>query len=218
VRPGCIADVKGRIAGILFTVLVAAACSAFTPPTPIPSASGAIDGSAALRRPLQFPHLDRGESCPRSEWKPLTDLNAPPELGTTGYIVLGSGPAYPIVYNFDTASGALSFRSFVYQSFYPRVTPTVPPSATLRWDKVRWIVAAEYQGPLLVRGVRLDAPGAVTFHELDHPLEIQLASPSTSPAEWRDYPGALSVEGPGCYGFQLDGADFTKTVVLQVAP
>ena len=203
---------------------LAVACSASGPPAP--SASSSPDEFTALRRPLQLPHVDSGQACPRSDWKAFTDLQGPAELGTTGYIVLGSGPAYPIVYNFDSATGSVKFSDFVGQAFYPESgpVPSTNPGMNPRWNKVRWVVAPTYTGPLLVRGGRLDSTGTVIFPEVDHSGEIRIATdpsvnrPDSSVNGWRDHPGAINVDGPGCYGLQVDGMSFTQIVVLEVRP
>lgn len=200
---------KYRIAAALLLALFATSCTSQTPP-PVASST---DQWAALRRPLQLPHLTTGQSCPRSEWKPLTALNAPPELGTTGYTVLGGGPAYPILYDFDVTTGVLSFKSFVLGS---AARQNQDGFGKLFWDKTRWIIDGNYLGSVLIRTARLDGPGDPVFNDADHPMELLIAG--VSPPAWRDHPGATGVTGPGCYGFQIDGPDFTKTLVFQVVP
>jgi hypothetical protein len=105
------------------------------------------------------------------------------------------------------------------------------------------MVDSKYSGPLLVRDSELGGGGLLRITLADVPpteladfaakeshhsvaavsavhtpeggLELQadLGSPSS-----RAWLGALSTDGPGCFGLQVDGSTFTEIIVLVVHP
>jgi hypothetical protein len=105
------------------------------------------------------------------------------------------------------------------------------------------IVGSSYAGPLLVRAFQLGGDGRLKItlaeddlfpaalaglkakqaqssvevvsgiHTAQGGLELQAVSPSTL---WRAWFGLLSIGGPGCFAFQVDGDTFTRTIVISV--
>lgn len=84
--------------------------------------------------------------------------------------------------------------------------------------KVLWAASPAYQGPILVRGGRIDAEGAVRF-SLNGPVggeeELERGAGQTPPVG-RTWPSYTLVQGPGCYAFQIDGTSFSYSVVFEV--
>jgi hypothetical protein len=83
-------------------------------------------------------------------------------------------------------------------------------------NKVMWIVAASYRGPVLVRGRRLDGTEMVRFDFGSPPRpELRIGTESTGRSPVRRVPGYTRVRAPGCYGYQIDGAGFSRVVVFE---
>jgi hypothetical protein len=85
--------------------------------------------------------------------------------------------------------------------------------------RVTWTAAASYQGPILIRGREIGGSGAVGFGDGDVPYdELQLldsgryATPSAGQRAWVAY---TRVTAPGCYGYQIDGTDFSEVIVFR---
>lgn len=87
--------------------------------------------------------------------------------------------------------------------------------------KVLWLSDPSYDGPVLVRGLRLDDGGPVTFNGGDAELWLPSTSPVVSqfPAPgWRNWPSSVDIPGPGCYLLQVDGTDFSNQLVFLARP
>jgi hypothetical protein len=94
-------------------------------------------------RPLHLPVLKAGAPCPLASAHQVS-----PTLGAA----LGDGPVYP--------AGLGSASTLVYAE------ADAFGGGGSEWggQKVIWIVSPTYQGPVLVRGGRLDVPGALRFN------------------------------------------------------
>jgi hypothetical protein len=93
-------------------------------------------------------------------------------------------------------------------------------SGSERVQKVLWVASPDYQGPVLIRGGRLDAEGAVTLAlgPGEPGPELRLTESSArSPGQgaWREWPSYTYVPTAGCYGFQVDGLGFTHVIVFR---
>jgi hypothetical protein len=105
--------------------------------------------------------------------------------------------------------------------------PTVRAS---RWHLVRtiWISSASYDGPVLVRGGRLDQAGVLGFGD-GLPPRTSLRLPaggwpltrlgsreggSARQAGWRVTAIPTLVRAPGCYAFQVDGLGFSYVLAF----
>jgi hypothetical protein len=187
-----------RFASVAFVCVAAAGCSTFFGS---PRAE-TEDPWNRLRRPLGLPHILLGRPCPRTH----TARRVPGIVAA-----LGRGPAYPTLG---------SRRGIAYLG---------PHSDTARVDgwyfrKTIWTVDARYDGPLLLRGRRIDGKGTLRFQAYGPPSLIrahqELRWPAGWPnqnrtAGWRQLPGATVLRGPGCYAFQADGVTFTRVIVFQ---
>jgi hypothetical protein len=127
---------------------------------------------------------------------------------------LGRGPAYPAV---GSRVG---------------IAHIGPRSDTAHVDgwyfrKTIWTVDGKYQGPLLLRGRRIDRRGPLRFLAYGPPSlarsRAELRWPAGWPtvnrtrSGWRQLPGATVLRGPGCYAFQADGLTFSTVIVFQAA-
>jgi hypothetical protein len=91
-------------------------------------------------------------------------------------------------------------------------------------QKTLWAISPRYQGPVLIRGRRIDRPGRVRFGG-DAPTarkSVQESTPSfpmtaDSAPEWRYYPTTTLLPGPGCYAFQVDGTGFSHVIVFRAS-
>jgi len=119
---------------------------------------------------------------------------------------LGRGPIYPVL----GSDGVVG------------LSETASVEASLYW-KTLWIAAPAYEGPVLVRGRRLDgdaplrfgANGQYDLEELQLPVRAWATSDGVDPS-WRQWPSYTGAEGAGCYGYQIDGLDFTRQVVFEL--
>jgi hypothetical protein len=108
-------------------------------------------------------------------------------------------------------------------------TPTIGDS---RWRAVRtiWVSRPTYDGPVLVRGGRLDRPGRLGFGSRAHPRwELRLPAGAWPLGDihargrgqrlgegWRVSSVPTRIRAPGCYAFQVDGLDFSYVLAFGV--
>ena len=107
------------------------------------------------------------------------------------------------------------------------VVPTVGRS---RWHAVPtiWASRPSYDGPVLVRGGRLEASGRLGFGSRARPL-TKLRLPAgdwprgdapkaaeRAPEGWRATGVPTRVRAPGCYAFQVDGLGFSYVLAFGV--
>jgi hypothetical protein len=89
-------------------------------------------------------------------------------------------------------------------------------------QKTPWLISKEYDGPLLVRGGRIDRRGQVRFAlgYGDHLRELYWeagADQSLPPnPDYRFLASATLVRTRGCYAFQVDGESFSRVIVVRV--
>ena len=162
------------------------------------SSSAVSDPWVKLRRPLHIPRLASGTPCPVSvATRPPPDYSAP---------ALGRGPAYPIFPDAPT-----------FGFFYP--VPRSQGWYPSDWggDKMLWIVAPHYRGPLLIRGRQLDGSNLVRFEDGSLPAaEFRVpAGGVTSIGGFRDRGGYTRLRAPGCYAWQVDGTTFSRVIVFR---
>jgi hypothetical protein len=184
--------------GIVCLVAIAAAVSGS-------SRAGAHNPWPRLHRPLHLPHIGPGQPCPRTH-----SVRRVPGISAA----LGRGPAYPTV---GSRAGIADLGT---------------DSDTAHLDgwyfaKTIWTVDRKYQGPLLLRGRRIDETGPLRFLAYGPPSVVrsrpELRWPAGWPrlnrtrSGWRQLPGATVIRGPGCYAFQADGRSFSTVIVFQAA-
>ena len=152
----------------------------------------------ALRRPLRIPRVDASAPCPVAQGHTVS-----PSFG----VALGVGPVYPV------GLGESATLPFVYpvrpdQVWYPS-----------EWsgNKVLWVGAPTYRGPVLIRGRQLDGPNLVRFENGTlPPAELRLDPlGGSAPGGWQHRPTYTRVRAPGCYAYQVDGTTFSRVVVFR---
>lgn len=153
----------------------------------------------ALRRPLQIPSIEPGAPCPVSEANRRIWARTAPGLG--------SGPVSPVGLG---AHATLRFRGF--------------PGSDWGGQKVLWVAAPDYDGPVLIRGGRVDGDDGVGFNVNGSgpPLEELQLPPGNEPKRinrggYRNWPSYTRVVAPGCYAYQVDGTDFSYVIVFRAA-
>jgi hypothetical protein len=151
-----------------------------------------------LARPLDLPKLAAGAGCPRAQ-SHVVD----PAFGAA----LGPGPAYPVM-------GENAKLDFIY----PAVEGQVWYPSDWSGQKVLWVVDPAYDGPVLIRGGRIDAAGRLGFGEGTTPdwtMRIGGRATDNPIGGWRNYPSYTRLKDGGCYAYQVDGRDFSYTIVFR---
>jgi hypothetical protein len=181
-------------------VLIASACGPDplpthpTTPSPHPAAPSVLRPSAstdeweALLHPLLLARLPAGGSCP---------VTSAASVAPGIVDAQGDGPIYA------ADRGHLD------------LSDAVRKSDGLYWIKVAWLSTAEYDGPVLIRGQRVDADGVMKFSPGGAELRLSRAGDMTwdgKPVGWRAWPSQVLLPDPGCYAWQIDGATFTDVI------
>jgi hypothetical protein len=156
----------------------------------LPAPVDAATWARLAAHPLNLTSFGPGLTCPKSSTAQVSPYTGP---------LAGPGPVY--------AAGNTAF--------YTRAD-----DGTLR-AKVAWIARPEYTGPALIRGKRLDAAGDVRFAPGGAPIASELRfeydtgiRAAGSNEGWRFLPSTVVIATTGCYGFQIDGLDWTVTIVM----
>jgi hypothetical protein len=165
---------------------------------------GASDPWTKLHRPLHLPRLAPGASCPvstvdhRVAWKRVNIF------GGSG---IGRGPVYP---GLGYTRGRLETQADEQYG---------GPWAS---GKLFWYVRRNYRGPVLIRGRRLDGPQLLGFNGARLPARklrirpLETVSWEGQPVGSRGVPSSARVRSAGCYGVQIDGTSFSRTVVFMI--
>ena len=172
------------------------------------SCSSGFTGSvpAALRRPLHLPSLAHGR-CPARRARVVA-----PHVGP----VLGPGPIYPNI-------GVPAGRSGILTFTYPPPPGSLLAGSGFGGQKVLWIGAPAYRGPVLIRGGQLGGNNPVMFStgtvmlfpELQFPPQSQDSQAGLPSRGWRGWPSGTDLRAPGCYAWQIDGTTFSYTVAFK---
>ena len=154
---------------------------------------------AALRRPFHLPSVAPDARCPVSQPNPRIWSRLAPGLGPGPVGPVGFGPHAILRYRHRKGSQGWGHQ------------------------KVLWAASPTYDGPILIRGARIDGPGFVGFNlGYGAPLaELQLppgSAPATGHHGWRGWPSYTRVRDPGCYAYQVDGTDFSYVIVFRAEP
>ena len=196
---------------LMTTILAVTGCTAGVPsvvaPSPTsepPTPTARIDQSGNVlapvvdeatwarlaAHPLRPPTLAAGATCAKTPTATISPFTGP---------LAGPGPVY--------AAGNTIFYSHLNDG-------------TLG-AKVAWIASPDYRGPALVRGSRIDATGDMLFDpgygpttaglHFDYDTGVRAAGFDEG---WRFLPSTVLIRAPGCYAFQIDGIDWTATIVM----
>jgi hypothetical protein len=157
---------------------------------------------SSLRRPLHLPMVEPGGACPRSTGRAYTN-------DQFGGIRLGTGSVLPLVGVAEpreaepAKQGVLRFHR---NADYPG------------WFRVKtlWFSFPKYQGPALIRGRQLDGSSPLGTGEEPSIADPEFQAGPTVNGEggFREWPGATWLHTPGCYGWQVDGLDFSYVIVF----
>lgn len=146
--------------------------------------------SRLLGHPLNLPFLAPGTECPKSATAELAPYTGP---------LAGTGPVYAVGNTI----------------FYSRLG-----DGTLV-AKVAWVSRPDYKGPALIRGGRIDSVAEVRFDPGYGPTTTALrfeydtgVRAAGSDEGWRFLPSSVLISAPGCYAFQIDGPNWSATVVM----
>jgi hypothetical protein len=145
-----------------------------------------------------LPKVAAGAPCPRRRGEVIN-----PAFGAA----FGVGPAYAVL-------GASARVDFIYpavegQEWYP---------SDWSGQKVLWVVDPGYDGPVLIRGLRIDAPGRVDFGRGSVPewdMRIRGDASDNQAGGWRNFPSYTRLKDNGCYAYQVDGRDFSYSIVFR---
>jgi hypothetical protein len=162
------------------------------------------------QRPLQLPGVAVGQLCPATPGRSFTEGYGPG---------LGSGPAFLLLPGPNDAT----LRAEALRGL---------GGSSKGWSgqQVRWVIHPLYQGPVLVRGARIDSAGGIQFNGgLDQPVDpsqlttapplthLRLVGDSSYGAPWIAWVTYLRVRESGCYALQVDGLSFSETIVFRAA-
>ena len=190
------------------------------------------DESRVLKsRPLDLPRVDlHGRSIREYGTAGRCWQHGAPEVGTIALPVVREWAAlgpWPGIAELK--------RGPVYAALIggaPRIVslsglPTIGESRS-RVVRTIWVSRPSYDGPVLVRGGRLERPGALGFGSRARPrkkLRLPLRSwprgdaPRTverAPKGWRAMGVPTRIRAPGCYAFQVDGLGFSYVLAFGV--
>lgn len=148
----------------------------------------------SIRRPLQLTDLEPGESCPA-----VSNNGVWPEYHTAG-----DGPVY--------ASGAAGDGVFAYS-----LAGGVEGRGVA---KGFWAASPDYLGPVLIRGRQIDGSETLRFGQDETGRltdELHLSGRGELPFDdgWRTWGLRTFLRAPGCYAVQIDGFNFSTTIVLR---
>jgi hypothetical protein len=163
---------------------------------------------AALRRPLRRVQMPPG----------CCEVTKPTHSGLAGIWgpAQGRGPVYPI-----SERGILPVE-------FPPDPDWIFAGTGYGVAKVIWVAEPSYDGPVLIRGLQIGGPHRVRFtgqSSTDEPLGFAteaVARPDASKYRWQKGWRELktlrmtAVRVPGCYAWQVDGIDFSYTIVFKV--
>ena len=144
---------------------------------------------ASVMRPLHLPTVVAGQPCPSTPGHQVRTADF-------GGYALGAGPVYPM----------LGRRSSEPDGWYGY--------------KTLWFTLPSYSDAVLIRGARIDGNGPVGFGEqpvIGH-LIIPPGPTLNGQDGYREAPGGTFVKSPGCYAFQVDGLNFSYTIVFVAGP
>lgn len=156
--------------------------------------------SDPLHRPLHLPHLGPGKRCP------VSPARATPSAGNQ--TLIGRGPAYLIAVRGGGATINIGMSARDKLGWYGQKTP--------------WLINRSYDGPILVRGGRIDRRGELRFAYGygQHLRELYWRSGADQglppDPNFRFLPSEMLFRAPGCYVNQIDGTSFSRIIVFRV--
>jgi hypothetical protein len=152
-----------------------------------------------LKRPLRFPVVQPGQSCPATPGHPVN-------TSFFDGIALGTGLVRPLI----------AMKGDLLQGTTDASSQQAPGWLAF---KTLWFSVPAYQGPFVIRAERLDGAGQIQFDTSTlAPLLVPPGPTVNSSAGYRTIPGQTWVKAPGCYAWQVDGLTFSDVIVVRVVP
>jgi len=165
-----------------------------------------------LMRPIHVPRLRPGEACPTSAGTRFTNRYL-------GGVALGRVPVRPDIGN----------RGYLRHGRIVLGTTDVTGWYAI---KTIWFSPPSYDGPWLIRAVRLRGQGAIDLSDQPSPRpgpQGNRAGSRFSPtavfvpagptlntgAGYRTDPRTTWISAPGCYAWQVDGLNFSRLIVFE---
>jgi hypothetical protein len=199
----------------LAVLSVLAACTGSpTPPAPTPTPPASASPSATnpwgmseaeiaalIARPMRLPTVAPGAACPVSGVTVRSPVAQPADARG-----LGKGPLYPITF-------------YIGEDATLRLGKETAGPEGLHELKVVWATTTGYKGPVVVRLGRIDGVGRGNVRLFYDSTAARGDAVVFPPQEFlSDFPSSTNVSGPGCYAYQLDGADLEEIIVFRVVP
>jgi len=161
--------------------------------------------TSLLARPLHFPSLQPGESCPATAGATVSN-------SLFSGVALGNGPVRVVIANRgDLAHGSANLGMTSAHGWLALQT--------------LWFAMPGYDGPFVVRAKRLGAHGPIAVQPGQTGLEpgsgplVVPAGPTLNTMDgFRTVPGSTWVTSAGCYAWQVDGRNFSEVIVVHAAP
>jgi hypothetical protein len=162
--------------------------------------------TSLLARPLHFPSLQPGESCPATAGATVSN-------SFFSGVALGSGPVRVLIANRGDLIQGRADLGFATD------TPGWLALQTL------WFAMPGYDGPFVVRAKRLGEngpievqPGQTGLEPGSGPLVVPAGPTLNTMDGFRTMPGSTWVTSAGCYAWQVDGRNFSEVIVVDAAP
>ena len=175
-----------------------------TSATSFPSVKTPVTQALLLlqQRPLHLPTIAPGAPCPTTAEKRVND-----NFG----IAQGDGPVYATS-GADAIAAKAIFHYADAQHFWQ------DNAHTSNWggQKVLWFVNPDYQGLVLVRGKQIDGPHAILFSDNygEVPTPQYVFDTTSGGSPWANSISYTRLQAPGCYAYQVDGANFSDVIVF----
>ena len=226
-----------NVIAVLAASVAIASCGgtdgAAEPPAAAPTATATpspATEAALLRRPLDLPNLGTNGECPvTSESRAIWYWVAPANGDGPVYGVVGDGyvefaPGTPDV---PYHSGPVNGEGPVYAVLFDgRIGFLGDEGDGWASQKILWMSDDTYDGPALVRGRRIDGAGEARFRREEGDARelflvrrgwafIGAPPPLGEQPPFRMWPSTVLVRDAGCYAFQIDGLNFSTTVVIR---
>jgi hypothetical protein len=213
--------VRVLFATIVVSAVAVAGAVAATTPIPLQPPRGYRDYCEGLAKQSLCP----AGRAPQRLWRKLTL----PVLAAGSPCTVSATRRIPGVSTPVLGSGQTLFAAGAYSSSGPTTAemafpPTTGPAAGTGWGvaKTPLLVPRSFSEPLVVRGRRLDRVPEPLGFSAGHgrpSIAMQLApgSPTVRLGSWKAYGLLLWATSPGCYGVQVDGRTFSRTIVFRVA-
>jgi hypothetical protein len=128
---------------------------------------------------------------------------------------LGSGPVYPMLF-----FGSAFYKPSKQAGRGSRIIPANQPRTV--WDSIMtlWIAPKSFDLSVLVRGQQINGSHRLRFGKGNRPGKTFLRLSEVDAAVQTDgsrvWTGGTWVLSPGCYVLQLDYAQSSKTIVIQI--